>query len=105
MECLGVQRRAVEVEAPGEFRGEMLCVGGATPVAAEMDLAALAQGFDEHICSLLYAFKKLWIVQYRLFHGDGLLDGLENSWVHRLLSYLIQKLVAKIPLFLYFCTL
>ena len=42
VECLGVEGRAVEVEASRQFCGEVLCVGGAAAIAAEVDLSAAA---------------------------------------------------------------
>ena len=82
MQGLGVERRPVEVETAGEFRGEVLGIRRATAVAAEVDFAAIAQGRGNHVRGLLDAVEELGVIQYRLFRGDGLGDGLGNSGVH-----------------------
>ena len=42
VEGLGVEGRAVEVETARQFGGEVLCVGGAAAIAAEVDSSAAA---------------------------------------------------------------
>jgi len=81
VEGFGVEGRAVEVEASGEFCGEVLCVGGAASVAAEMDFAAAAQRLGDDLRCTLNAAQKIIIVQHRLLHGDGLLDGLGDAGI------------------------
>ena len=82
VEGLGVEGRAVEVEASGEFGGEVLRVGGTATVAAEMDLAAAAQRRCDHLRRAFNAAQKVMVVQYRLLRGDGFGDGLGNAGIH-----------------------
>lgn len=85
VEGFGVEGRPVEVEAAGELGGEVLRVGGAATVAAEMDFAAAAQGGDNHVSRLLDALHKFGVIENRLLRGDGLLDGLGDTGVHNLI--------------------
>ena len=87
MEGFGVERRPVEVEAAGELGGEVLGVGRAAAVAAEVDLAALPQGLGDHLRGLLDAALEIGVVENRLLHGDGLADGLGYSWIHHKRSF------------------
>lgn len=82
MEGFGVERWPVEVETAGEFRGKVLRVCRTAAVAAEVDLAAIAQRSGDHVCCLLDAVEEFGVIQNRLFCGDGLFDGLRDSWVH-----------------------
>ena len=82
VERFGVKRRTVEVETTGEFGSEMLRIGGTTAVAAEVDFASITQGCDNDIRRLLDAVEEFGVIQNRLFRGDGLFDGLRDSWVH-----------------------
>ena len=52
----------------------MLGVGGAATVAAEVDFAAVAERFDDHVGRLADAVQKGVIVEYGLLGGDALLD-------------------------------
>ena len=82
MERFGVERRTVEVEAAGEFRSEVLGVGGTASVTAEVDFAASTRRRNDYVRDLLDAVEEFGVIQNRLFRGDGLFDGLGNSWVH-----------------------
>ena len=86
MEGFGVERRPVEVEAAGKLGGEVLRVCRAATVTAKMDFAAAAKRFRNHLRCLLDAALKIEIVQNRLLGGDGLFNGLGDSWVHFLLK-------------------
>ena len=82
MEGFGVERRPVEVEAAGEFGGEVLGVGRATAVAAEVDFSAAAKGGGDEVRGLLDADQKSGVLQNRLLDSDGLADGLGDAGVH-----------------------
>ena len=85
VEGFGVEGRPVEVEAAGELGGEVLRVGGAATVAAEMDFAAAAQRRGDHLRRVINATQKVIIVQNRLLRSDGLLNGLGDTGVHNLI--------------------
>lgn len=82
MERFGVERRSVEIETAGEFRGEVLGISGAAAVATEVDLATMAQRFNHHIRRLLDAVLKIGIIQNCLLGNDTVLNGLGNAWRH-----------------------
>ncbi len=82
MEGFGVERRPVEVEAAGEFGGEVLGVGRTAAVAAEVDFSAAAQGGSDEVRGLLDAGQKFRVLQNRLLGSDGLADGLGDAGVH-----------------------
>jgi hypothetical protein len=50
----------------------------------------------DHDVAFLDAGRSFGIIQNRLFHGDGLLDGLGYSWGCRHRAVLVIKLAAKI---------
>ena len=79
---LGVERRPIEVETAGKFRSEVLGIGRAAAVAAEMDLAAIAQRFGNHLRRLLDAGLEVGVVEDRLFGGDAVGYRLGNSRIY-----------------------
>ena len=72
MQGLGVKRRTVEVEASAQFCCQVLCIGGAATVAAEMYLATGTEAGFNQLCSIRYGLHQGVVTQYCLFDGDAL---------------------------------
>ena len=69
VESLGVERRTVEIEASAQFGGEMLCVGRAAAIAAEMYFATGTERTLDKQCGIRHGLHKPAVGQ------DALLDG------------------------------
>ena len=74
MHCLGVKRRAVVVEASGQFGGKVLGICGATSVTAPKDTFAVFQRFDHDVGYILDTTHKCHIAQDVLFSSNALFD-------------------------------
>ena len=70
----GVERRTVVVEASAQFGGQVLGVGSAASVAAEVDLAAALQRGDDDVGSLLYASQEFAVGKDSLLRSDALFN-------------------------------
>ena len=79
VERLGVEGRAVVVEATRQLSGEVLRVGGASAIAAEMDSAARTQGSDHHFGSGLNMIYKILIIKNMLLYSDTIGNGFCNA--------------------------
>ena len=72
MQSLGIEGRTVEVEAAAQFRCQVLCIGGAAAVAAEMDLATGAETGLNQLCRVGYGLHQGTVAQNCLFDGNAL---------------------------------
>ena len=75
MQCLGVEGRTIIVEAAAELGSQMLGVGGAAAVAAEVYLATAFKRGGYHIGSLFDTGKEVAVSQNILFCSDTLCYG------------------------------
>ena len=75
VERFSVEGRTVEIEAAAQLCCEVLRVGGAASVAAEMYLASVAQRFFNDFRRHVYGVHQMRVRQHSLLHCDTLFNG------------------------------